>query len=331
MQDFPKHPDLPSASFWPSLDLPGWRESNATLHMWTQVIGKIRLMQMPHVNHWWQVPLYVTANGLTTALMPHGGRCFQIDFDFLAHKLIVRTGSGEARSLALEPMPVAAFYREVMDMLENLGVPVQILPRPVEVDHAIPFEEDETHRAYDPEYARRLWRTLASAEQVLAWFRSAFIGKCSPVHFFWGGFDLAVSRFSGRPAPEHGPVQNAPLSMVREAYSHEVSSCGFWPGGMTADPAFYAYAYPEPAGFPEYPVEPEEAFYHQELREFLLPYDAMRKSPDPSETLLGFLQSTYAAAADLGRWDRPALEREPMIHRLAAPSGSRGSGSISRL
>jgi hypothetical protein len=296
---------------WPRLPLEAWKDTYATLHMWTQVIGKIRLAQAPMINHWWQVPLYVTARGLTTSAVPHGDRVFQIDFDFISHRLLIRTGEGATRELELGPKPVSRFYRQVMESLRDLNLPVSIWTMPVEVENPIVFEKDEMHRSYDPGSVSRFLRVLASTDRVFTRFRSRFQGKCSPVHFFWGGFDLAVTRFSGRPAPEHAATPLAPASIVREAYSHEVSSCGFWPGGWKMDgPAFYAYAYPEPAGFKEHSVQSLGGYYHADLGEFILPYDNMRRSENPEETLLGFLQSTYAATADLGGWDRHALERE---------------------
>ncbi|MGH7206007.1 MAG: DUF5996 family protein [Nitrospiraceae bacterium] len=294
---------------WPSLPLEAWRDTYATLHMWTQVIGKIRLALAPMVCHWWQVTLYVTSRGLTTSPIPYGTRIFQIDFDFLDHKLRIETADGDHRSLALAPRSVAEFYRETMAALRSLGIDVSIWTTPVEVEDRTPFEQDHKHATYDPEYAQRCWRILVQATRVLTDFRSRFIGKVSPVHFFWGAFDLAFTRFSGRPAPKHPGAPNVARFVAREAYSHEVSSCGFWPGAGLGTPAFYAYAYPEPEGFKEYPIKPEEAFYSKELREFLLPYDAVRTAKSPDAALLAFLQSTYEAAATLGKWDRAALER----------------------
>jgi uncharacterized protein DUF5996 len=300
------------AEAWPSLPLESWRETCATLHLWTQIVGKIRLVQQPWVNHSWHVTLYVTATGLTTAAIPHGDRSFQIDFDFLRHQLTVQVDDGRGARLALEPQSVAAFYRRLMDEMTALDLPVRITRMPNEIPDAIPFDQDETHRAYDPKYAGRFWRILLQVERVLTEFRAGFVGKCSPVHFFWGAPDLAVTRFSGRRAPPHpGGIPNLPDWVAREAYSHEVSSCGFWPGGGAIDyPAFYSYAYPEPEGFSESPVRPPEAFYSRDLGEFILPYDAVRQSSSPDETLLGFLESTYESAARLAAWDRSALERE---------------------
>jgi hypothetical protein len=296
---------------WPALSLEAWADTYATLHMWTQIVGKIRLARTPWINHSWHVTLYVTARGLSTSPIPYGARTFQIDFDFVDHELKLESSDGGRRVLRLEPQSVAAFYGRLMEEMGQLDLRVRISPKPNEVPDPIRFDRDDTHRAYDREYANRFWRVLVQADRVLKQFRARFVGKCSPVHFFWGAPDLAVTRFSGRGAPEHpGGIPNLPDSVTREAYSHEVSSCGFWPGGGTAPyPAFYAYAYPEPAGFSEAPVGPVGAFYSRELREFLLPYDEVRQSDSPDETLLEFLQKTYEAAATLARWDRAALER----------------------
>ena len=295
---------------WPALPLGDWKDTYATLHMWTQIVGKIRLVQTVPVNHWWNVTLYVTSRGLTTSPMPFGDRFIEIDFDFIDHKLLIKTSDGLSKLLPLYPRSVAEFYRELMDALASLGAPVAIWSKPVEVQDRTPFEQDHTHAAYDPEYVQRVWRILQQASRVLTEFRARFIGKVSPVHFFWGAFDLAVTRFSGRPAPQHPGAPNLARFVAVEAYSHEVSSCGFWPGGGPVDqPAFYAYAYPEPKGFPEYPVQPAEAFYHKEMREFLLPYEVVRTAKSPDQVLLTFLQSTYDAAANLGNWDRASLER----------------------
>jgi Family of unknown function (DUF5996) len=295
---------------WPSLPLQEWQDTYATLHMETQIVGKIRLALTPRINHWWNVTLYVSSRGLTTSPIPYRAGCFEIIFDFLHHQLLVETTWGESRALALEPRPVAEFYRELMAALADLGIQVSIWTTPVEVPDPIPFEQDHEHRSYDPEYAQRFWRLLIQADRVLTKFRARFIGKSSPVHFFWGSFDLAVTRFSGRPAPLHPGAPNVADSVTREAYSHEVSSCGFWPGGTGHEaPVFYAYAYAEPAGFAGYPVQPSEAFYDEAFHEFLLPYDAVRTATEPDEALLAFLQTTYEAAADLSGWDRAALER----------------------
>jgi hypothetical protein len=296
---------------WPSLPLSEWQATYATLHMWTQIIGKLRLAQTPWVNHSWHVPLYVTARGLTTSPIPHGTDVFEAEFDFVEHQLAIRTATGGARTIALRPRSVADFYHAVMTALGELGLHVRIRTKPNEVERAIPFPEDHEHAAYDADHANRFWRVLVQSDRVLKAFRARFIGKCSPVHFFWGSFDLAVTRFSGRPAPPHpGGVPNFPDWIAREAYSHEVSSCGFWPGGGPVPrPVYYAYAYPEPPGFGAAPVEPRSAFYSTDMREFLLPYDDVRSAHSPDDVLLAFLQSTYEAAANLAAWDRAALER----------------------
>jgi Family of unknown function (DUF5996) len=296
---------------WPSLPLEAWRDTYASLHLWTQIVGKIRLAQSPWLNHSWHVTLYPTATGLTTAAIPHRDRAFQIDFDFLEHRLEIHASDGRNAGFALEPQPVAGFYRRVMQALRELELPVKIHAKPNEIPDAVPFARDEIPRAYDPEFANRFWRILVQAQRVLGEFRARFIGKCSPVHFFWGAADLAVTRFSGRRAPPHpGGVPNLPDRVTREAYSHEVSSCGFWPGGgAVPHAAFYAYAYPEPAGFAQAHVQPDEAFYSNDLREFILPYDVVREAKSPDDALLAFLQSSYEAAADLAKWDRASLER----------------------
>jgi hypothetical protein len=297
---------------WPSLPLGDWEDTYATLHMWTQVIGKIRLALAPLINHWWQVPLYVTARGLTTSPIPYGTRTFQIDFDFLAHELHIDTSSGGQRSFPLAPRSVADTYYRTMEALRTLEIDVPIWTTPVEIANPIPFEQDDRH-AYDPDYAQRFWRILVQADRVLTGFRAGFLGKASPVHFFWGSFDLAVTRFSGRRAPVHPGAPNVADFVTREAYSHEVSSCGFWPGGgPISEPVFYAYAYPEPPGFKDYPIRPAEAFYSPELGEFLLPYEAVLNAESPDQALLAFAQSTYEAAANLGKWDRQNLERQPV-------------------
>jgi len=292
---------------WPSLPLEEWRDTYATLHMWTQVIGKIRLAQAPLINHWWEVPLYVTCRGLTTSPVPHGTRTFQIDFDFTDHRLIIQTSDGAVESLPLQPMSVATFYAGVMGRMQALGLPVRIWTMPVEVANPVPFETDQQHASYVPEQAHRFWGVLVQADRVFTAFRARFIGKVSPVHFFWGSFDLAVTRFSGRAASSKPTADR----ITREAYSHEVSSCGFWPGGEGIEqPAFYSYAYPEPDGFAGAPVRPEGAFYDRGLGQFILPYDDVRQAASPDEALLAFLQSTYEGAATLANWDRAALERQ---------------------
>ena len=297
---------------WPDLPYNAWKDTYETLHMWTQIVGKIRLDRMPWLNHTWQVTLYPTAAGLTTGRMPYGHESFEIDFDFVAHELNVRTSRGDQGAIQLTPMSVAQFYASLMEALTELRMPVSIYRKPSEVESQLPFDEDDIHRSYDAEYANRCWRILCSSTEVLTQFRSRFYGKASPVHFFWGGFDLAVTRFSGRIAPPHPSVPNIPDRVTRDAYSHEVSSAGFWPGGATAPyPFFYSYAYPEPKGFAGATVQPASARYDTTLREFVLPYDDMRQAADPEQALLAFLQSTYVAAADLGAWDRRSLEVPP--------------------
>lgn len=297
---------------WPSLPYDAWKDTCATLHRWTQIVGKIRLQSLPWTNHSWHVPLYITARGLTTSFMPHGERAFQIDFDFIGHRLLIQTSDGATDTVDLRPRTVADFYRELFSRLAALGLDVKIHTVPNEIVDAIPFDQDAAHASYDAEYANRFWRALVQANRVLHVFRARFIGKCSPVHFFWGAFDLAVTRFSGRPAPEHpAGVPHCPDWVMREAYSHEVSSCGFWPGGeLLPEPVFYAYAYPEPAGFAGARVSPGKAFYHDTLHEFILPYEEVRLAASPDAMLLEFLQSSYEAAADLGHWERTALERK---------------------
>jgi hypothetical protein len=304
-------PNRSTGSQWPELPYAQGRETWSTLHLWTQVVGKVRLVQTPWVNHSWHVPLYVTVRGLTTSPIPYDGRTLEIEFDLLAHRLTMRADDGAERTIPLVAQPVAEFYHVVMQELVALGMPVHIHTTPNEIADAIPFERDVAPRRYDAEYATRLWRALLQIDRVLKEFRARFIGKCSPVHFFWGSFDLAVTRFSGREAPPHpGGVPNFPDWVAREAYSHEVSSAGFWPGGGAIEhPAFYSYAYPAPAGFAGARVEPAGAFYSAALGEFILPYDAVRSAASPDEALLAFLQSTYEAAADLAGWPRTALER----------------------
>lgn len=295
-----------TAETWPSLPLEEWKETYATLHMWTQIVGKIRLVKSPLINHWWQVPLYVSARGLTTSAIADEARSFEIDFDFIDHQLFISTNDGIRKSIALAPRSVADFYNEVMTALRSLGIEIKIKARPDEVPDPIPFAEDHVHAAYDPEYANRFWRILVQADRVFKEFRSRFIGKCSPVHFFWGSFDLAVTRFSGRRAPEREGAD----SITREAYSHEVISHGFWPGsGNIQEPAFYSYTAPEPAGFQQAVIRPESAFYNPQTSGFILLYDDVRRADSPDETLMEFLQSTYEAGANLANWDRAALER----------------------
>jgi hypothetical protein len=296
---------------WPSLALDAWQDTCTTLHMWTQVVGKIRLVQTPFVNHSWHATLYLTARGLTTSPIPYGERTFQIDFDFIDHRLLINTSDGAAKTMALKPRSVVDFYQELFSILRQLGLAVTIHASPNEVIEAIPFDQDRVHKSYNAEYANRFWRVLVQADRIFKRFRGRFIGKCSPVHFFWGSFDLAVTRFSGRTAPEHpGGIPHCPDWVTREAYSHQLSSCGFWPGGGSLPyPLFYAYAYPEPAGFDTALVGPENAFYDASFHEFILPYEEVRQAVSPDTVLLEFLQSSYEAAANLGNWDRPALER----------------------
>jgi hypothetical protein len=294
---------------WPDLDYQAWRETAATLQLWAQIVGKVRLELAPWVNHSWQVPLYVTTRGLTTSPMPFAGEILELEFDFVHDRLLGRTSRAEKRSFTLEPQTVADFYARVGVLLRELGVAVEINDRPVELANPIRFAADRTHRSYDADAVRRFWRALVKTDTVLSQFRSGFIGKVSPVHFFWGSFDLAVTRFSGRRAPPHpGGIPGLSDAVTREAYSHEVSSAGFWPGN-DAFPraAFYSYAYPEPAGFSSYPMSPG-AYYDKGLSEFILPYDEVRQAADPEATLLDFLTRTYAAAADAAHWDRAALE-----------------------
>ena len=297
---------------WPDLPLAAWQDTFATLHLWTQIVGKIRLVKSPWLNHSWHTTLYVTSRGLTTSPIPDGRRTFELEFDFTAHRLELRSSDGRREEVLLRPQSVAVFHSLVMEALRRLDIEVRISRKPSELVDPIPFAEDETHRSYDAEYANRFWRALVQADRVFKIFRARFIGKASPVHFFWGAGDLAATRFSGRRAPEHpGGIPNLPDWVTREAYSHEVSSCGFWPGGGAIDyPAFYSYAYPAPAGFAEARVEPEGAFYSKDYGEFILPYDRVARAASPDETLLEFLQSTYEAAAMLGAWDRAALEND---------------------
>ena len=296
---------------WPPIPLEEWQDTYATFHMWTQIVGKIRLRSAPWVNHSWHATMYVTPRGLTTAAMPHGEASFQLDFDLVDHQLIVEKSDGAIFRMQLESQSVADFYSDLMDALRRMDLEVKINGKPNEVENPIPFAKDTTHHSYDAGRVNRFWRALVQSDRVFETFRGRFIGKCSPVHLFFGALDLAVTRFSGRRAPLHpGGIPNLPDSVTQEAYSHEVSSCGFWPGGgAIAYPAYYSYAYPEPAGFANARVQPNDAFYSQDLKEFILPYDAVRKSSDPDATLLAFLQSTYEAAADLASWNRAELEK----------------------
>ncbi len=303
--------DDSTAGTWPELTLSAWDDTLATFHMWTQIVGKVRLALEPMRNHWWQVPLYVSSRGLTTSLMHAGTTGLEIEFDLIDHVLELRTSDGRRAKVELAPRSVADFYAATFAALRELGVEVTILPRPVEVVEAIPFADDEQHRAYDGAAVQRFWRALVQSHRVMTRFRGGFVGKSSPVHFFWGAADLAVTRFSGRPAPKHaGGAPNCADWVMELAYSHEVSSCGFWPGG-SAEGAFYSYAYPEPEGFAAWPVTPDAATYDEALGEFVLPYSAVRTAPDPDALLLEFFESTYEAAATLGGWDRAALEVAP--------------------
>jgi hypothetical protein len=289
---------------WPALPLDAWLDTYATLHMWTQIVGKIRLTLSPPVNHWWHVALYVNARGLTTSPIPYGAGAFEIQFDFIGHQLEILLSDGTRKSLPLAPMSVASFHDKLMSTLRSLGIVVSINEKPQEVADAIPFEKDERHRSYDGEYAHRWWRILLSTEIVLSEFRSRFIGKCSPVHLFWGSFDFCCTRFSGRPAPPRKGV------ITSEAYSHECISAGFWPGGgPMPGPVFYAYTAPSPPGLADEPIRPAAAFWHKDLSEFILMYEDVRRAESPRGALLEFLESTYEAGAKLAKWDRAALER----------------------
>jgi hypothetical protein len=294
-----------SGETWPALPYEAWKDTYATLHMWTQIAGKVALARAPSLNHSWAIALQITPRGLSTRPLPHGDRSFTMEFDFIEHQLAIRSSDGAARTLALAPRTVADFYSETMRTLREMGLPVKIWPMPVEVPSPIRFDEDTVHRSYDPVYANRFWRILVQIERVMNAARCDFVGKCSPVHFFWGAFDLAVTRFSGRRAPpREGPA------FMREAYSHEVISHGFWPGSAPVlEPAFYAYAVPEPAGLKESRVRPGAAYYHRELGEFILPYEEVRVAADPDAAILDFVNSTYERAATLAGWDRAALER----------------------
>lgn len=288
---------------WPNLPLEAWKDTYDTLHMWTQIVGKIRLGLAPPINHWWHTTLYVSAVGLTTSAMPYGDRLLEIEFDFLEHKLHLRTSDKITRSLELKARPVADFYQELMAVLKTEGFDIKIFTKPQEVPEPIPFEEDRVHASYDPEYANRFWRVLMYAAKVLEEFRGRFNGKCSPVHFFWGSFDLAVTRFSGQPAPER---PGADL-ITREGYSHECISAGFWPGAGLGAPAFYSYTAPAPPGLENASIKP--GFYSKDLNQFLLMYDDVRQATSPHDALLGFLQTTYEAGANLAGWNRVLLER----------------------
>ena len=312
---------------WPSLLVEEWTPTRNTLHMWTQIVGKIRKEHMPLINHWWEVTLYVTPRGLTTGAIPHRTGVFDVEFDFVSHVLVVRHCDGRQRSVQLAAKAVAEFYGEIRSALDSLGIDSDIVACPNEVDLAIPFAEDFQHASYDPAAARAFWQQLVQAHRVITDFRASFVGKVSPVHFFWGALDLACTRFSGRPAPKwSGTVPNCPDWVMVEGYSAELSSCGFWPGGGR-EGAFYSYAYPQPDGFAAYRVEPDVAYFSEEHGEFLLPYEAVRTADDPDHALARFLQTTYEAAAVLGGWDRAALEDDPdrlpsrHLRQISSPRG----------
>lgn len=316
MPSLAEQSDRPNADAWPALPLERWKDTYATLHMWTQIVGKVRLALTPLINQWWNVPLYVSARGLTTSPIPYRDKPFELWFDFFDHELVLQLSDGSRKTIPLSPRPVADFYQEVMDMLRAAGIEVKIWHMPVEVANPIPFDQDRVHASYDPAAARRFWRILLSVQCVFEEFRSRFVGKCSPIHFFWGSFDLAVTRFSGRPAPPRPGADR----ITREAYSQEVSSVGFWPGsGNIAGPAFYSYMAPEPAGFRDWAVRPSSARYDTQIGEFILMYDDVRSADSPAATLLEFCQSTYEAGATLAKWDRSALERQaiPALNKSA--------------
>lgn len=293
---------------WPALPQGAWSDTCATLRLWMQIVGKVRLALTPAINHTWNVTLYPTVRGLTTSPMWQGTRILQIDFDFADHLLLVEASEIGRRIIHLKPMTVAAFYQQLMTALDSLDVPVRIWQMPVEIQHPIPFDRDTGHRDYDSEFVQRFWRILLQTTRVFTVFRARFRGKVSPIHLFWGALDLACTRFSGRTAPEHPSMTGLPDRVTRDAYSHEVSSCGFWPGAPGIEPFFYSYAYPEPPGYAESPIAPAKAFFDSKMGEFVLPYEDMRRSADPDAALLQFLQSTFDAAANCARWDRSALE-----------------------
>ena len=307
-------PDSSHIDLLPSLPLEAWQDTCTSLHMRVQIVGKIRMALSPMLNHWWQATLYLTPRGLTTSSMPYGNESIQIDFDFIDHLLQIQTSQGATRTITLAAQPVADFYRDLIERLGSLGVEVKIWPVPVEVDERIPFDQDYTHVAYDPVYARRFWRILMQVDRLMKVFRGRFCGKVSPVHFFFGSFDLNTTRFSGCTAPLMQNARNVALYVMQEAYVDEVSSCGFWPGAGLGEPAFYAYTYPEPARYAQSPVQPAEAYYHTGLKEFILPYEAVRTSGAWEENLLAFFQTTYEAGANLANWDRASLEQSFLIH-----------------
>lgn len=305
----PDDRNVNDSAIWPSLPLAEWQDTHDTLHMWMQIVGKTRLALAPRQNHWWHVPLYVTSRGLTTTPIPHGGRTFEIEFDFIDHRLVVETSEGAIREIRLRAVAVADFYREYMGLLDALGIAVKLWPVPVEAEHRIPFPEDHLHGSYDEAHAHRFFRVLLQADRILKRFKGRFLGKSSPVHFFWGAFDLALTRFNGRRAPEHKDTE---WWVIREANSHEEISFGFWPGsGTVQEPAFYAYARPEPAGLAAASIRPGGAYYNRELADLILPYETVRSKSSPDLAVLDFCQSAYDAAADLAGWDRTALDRPP--------------------
>lgn len=300
------------ADVWPELALTDWRDTYETLHRLTQIVGKTRLSHAPMQNHWWNVTLYLSARGLTTSVMPAGKRSFEVEFDFIDHSLMIRVSDGSTRAISLRPVSVADFYHEYLDALSSVSIDADIWPVPVELPDTLRFDEDHVHKSYDRDSATRCWRALSQADRVLKIFRGRFLGKSSPSHFWWGSFDLSCTRFSGRRAPAHpGGIPNCPDYVTREAYSHECMSVGWWPGttGGLEEPAFYAYAYPEPPGYPTAAMDPADAYYHSDMHEWILPYDAVRRSSDPDSAILSFCQKNYAAAANLGGWDRAGLER----------------------
>ncbi|MFH8528670.1 DUF5996 family protein [Streptomyces tendae] len=319
LQHSPSGSDTSNRTAWPSLRVADWTKTRDTLHMWTQIVGKLRLAHAPLVNHWWQVALYVTPRGLTTSAVPYGDGAFDAEFDFVEHRLVIRSSDGASREVALEPVSVATFYTRTMRALRELGIEASFQRRPNEVEPSIPFADDEQHCSYDATAAHLFWRQLLQANRVLGRFRAEFTGKVSPVHFFWGAMDLACTRFSGRAAPPHpGGAPNCGDWVMEEGYSRELSSCGFWPGGGD-EGAFYSYAYPEPDGFATHPVRPDGAYYSTENGQFLLPYEAVRTARDPDHALTEFLHTTYEAAAEHGDWDRAALENDPLRRGRTAP------------
>lgn len=319
LQHSPSGSDTSNRTAWPSLRVADWTNTRDTLHMWTQIVGKLRLAHAPLVNHWWQVALYVTPRGLTTSAVPYGDGAFDAEFDFVEHRLVIRSSDGASREVALEPVSVATFYTRTMRALRELGIEASFQRRPNEVEPSIPFADDEQHCSYDATAAHLFWRQLLQANRVLGRFRAEFTGKVSPVHFFWGAMDLACTRFSGRAAPPHpGGAPNCGDWVMEEGYSRELSSCGFWPGGGD-EGAFYSYAYPEPDGFATHPVRPDGAYYSTENGQFLLPYEAVRTARDPDHALTEFLHTTYEAAAEHGDWDRAALENDPLRWGRTAP------------